>query len=86
MKIIIAFATFSILSGAVAADSTTNSAAFPVTITVDAAKSARRADAHLAFLRRGRGELRLHEGRQKIARPNSASLAGRRFIFAPIIC
>jgi len=39
MKIIIAFATFSILSGAVAADSTTDSAAFPVTITVDAGKS-----------------------------------------------
>jgi xylan 1,4-beta-xylosidase len=39
MKIIIAFATFSVLSSAVAADSTTNSAAFPVTITVDAGKS-----------------------------------------------
>jgi xylan 1,4-beta-xylosidase len=38
MKIIIIFATLSILSSAVAADSTTNSAAFPVTITVDAAK------------------------------------------------
>ena len=61
-----------VIAPVVFADSNTNAPAanalFPVTITVDAGKSARRIEAHLALLRRGRAELRLHEGREKIAR------------------